>query len=189
MLLTLRKEKKMKTNAYNIAIAMFAISATIFGCKKESIIPIESHTASAVELPKTNVPVAQNQDVQVDIKSLKDNLIKKTWKIQVFIIDGNYGVDLSRPLVDYTFKFNEFNVVLSEKNGKGFPGKWNYFVEKGVTKIAFDFGVQPLIAINNVWVPLAYNDNMVRLERVTDKGTMHLDFVAINADELLVKQQ
>lgn len=164
----------MKTNVKNIAIALFILSTTIFGCKKDKLEPINGNSTTMDQVPNEVKPPAP-----YNARSIAPMLMNGRWVIASFEDEGAYGSNSTDQFKGYLFKFNAGNVVIAEKLGKGVTGKWNVIEDINTTRIVLDFGVQPLILLNSTWITLTYSSTLVRLAKKGPGGTIHLDFKQI----------
>jgi hypothetical protein len=160
----LKKEKKMKTNVTNIAIALFTLTTVFYGCKKEPLLPMQSKD--------------ETKSVQINQKL---NLTYGQWKI-ISYEDGSQArpapIDL---LYGFLLKFNDGNVVIGTQKNISIYGKWSYFTEVesvGIISrlqwLILDFGDKPLTFLNNKWVVIKRSDTQIYLRGNKDDKPVYL---------------
>jgi hypothetical protein len=156
----------MKTNAKSMIAAMLVLSTAFIGCEKEAFIPLNG---------KKPAETSQNALKQSLDFPLEENLMQGRWKVVSFSSDGYYGAENAGAYVGYVFKFLRGNTVLVHNDQLGGTGRWRVYDDRGQIKIAFNFGMPELIALNDGWTQIGFGPNLVRLQKTVNRETIHLD--------------
>lgn len=156
----------MKTNAKSILAAMLVLSTAFLGCEKDAFNPLNG---------KNPAETSQNALKQVDDFPLEGVLLQGRWQVVSFSSDGYYGADNAGAYTGYVLKFLRGNTVLVQNGQHGGTGRWRVYDDRGQIKIAFNFGMPELIALNDDWTQIGLGPDLVRLQKIVNRETIHLD--------------
>lgn len=139
----------MKTNAKKLSIALFTLSAALFGCKKDDLSPVTTvHTVTS-KTTNTNKDLS-NGSWSVQPSHVGKTNTKKPFDKKVF---DKHPIDLVNPFAGWDFQFKDNGAVVASKNGKQVEGKWKTEEAKMKQTIKFDFGPEmPFSQLNQDWL-------------------------------------